>query len=102
MIRLTVLAFVLALVVLGAMSVLGQSNDPCNQPIELIPDYCFPQPSPLPQATAWPTVTAWVRPYPGPDLTPYPFPAPATRAGTREGVQERNSFLKTFLAFITR
>jgi hypothetical protein len=101
MIRLTVLAFVLALVVLGAMSVLGQSNDPCAVPVEVMPDYCWPQssgtvgpwPTELPTATIVPTATAWVRPYPGPG----PYPAPL---GSR--VLELNSFLKTFLAFISR
>jgi hypothetical protein len=110
MIRLVVLAFILAVLVLGAMSALGQSNDACNVPVELMPEHCWPVSSstvgprltPLPTATAWSTArpTAELRPYPGaeqPGLTPIPYPFPEG-----EGVLELNSFLKTFLAFITR
>jgi hypothetical protein len=98
MIWFTVLVFILAALVLGAMSVLGQQDqDACDQPAELIPDYCLPQPTSLPTATAWSTEGEHAgppQPYPG----PYPFPlSPVGGKGL-----ELNSFLKTYLALLLR
>jgi hypothetical protein len=78
MIRLVVLAFILAVLVLGAMSALGQSNDACNVPVELMPEHCWPVSSSTvgPQLTPLPTATAWSTARPTADLRPYPAPYP--------------------------
>ncbi len=70
---LALVLMLLGLLVVGAATSLAQDNG-CSGPIELLPDNCWPQPSPMPTATAWPTYD--LRPYPGAENRDYPAPVP--------------------------
>jgi len=102
MIRLTILVFILAGFVLGAMRSMAQ-QDSCLLPPAERPDYCTgnaPTITPSPAAPAQATLTPSTYP------APIPYPASLQPRSGRQGLNPRartggslNSFLKTTLDF---